>query len=102
MLVSIASRIADAEIWIIRQSYGWVITDNWRKQIATAAIEVFDDLRTERPGERPNENEFRQRVETKLRQAGVVPAWILIVIAQFLLGKLLEWLWDNWTDEVDS
>lgn len=99
--MTFGERVKATEQWINTQA-NWLLGETWRMELATVAVQVFDDLRTERPGERPDENEFRRRVERKMLGTTAIPAWILIVIAQFLLGKLLEWLWDNWTDKVDS
>lgn len=65
-----------------------------RNTIVTAATKVFDDEIARFPGVEPDLQVYKKRVQKELK--GFVPFFIIAIVIQFFIWKLLEWLWQNW------
>lgn len=65
-----------------------------RGRIVEATAKAFEEECSLHPGVKPNLQVVKSKVRADLK--GFLPVWILWLVVEFFLWKLMEWLWDNW------
>lgn len=63
-------------------------------RIVEATAKAFEQECSLNPGEKPNLQVVKSKVRAELR--GFLPAWLIWLVVEFFLWKLMDWLWDNW------
>jgi hypothetical protein len=81
---------------------GWrgkLINSDGQIALTDATIDAFEDQINYEPDSRPDDATIRQRVKQDPRVKTFIPAWILTVLAGWVIQKLLDWLWDRYNDQ---
>jgi hypothetical protein len=97
MKISTAQRLACYELvkrdW---RAAHWISADG-QVALADATIKYFEEALSDVPNERPSTWLIKRQVKADRDVKKFIPAVILFAVVGWLIGKLLDWLWDKYT-----
>lgn len=93
------------EFWLIGSGHAWFLTQHNRSAVAQAAVTAFDRYIDECKAQgiatstMPELATFVLLFRDAIKPYGI-PAIIIWAVVSFLIQKLLEYLWDNYTQSL--